>query len=130
VSKSFHDPVTVPVLKEVSLEVKRGEFVSITGKSGCGKSTLLYILSTMDTDYEGEVMIDGEPTRGLSGERLAEIRNEKIGFVFQFHYLLAEFSVLKNVMLPGPEAGASTVPRKWSTGPWNGCAIWTCTTTP
>ncbi|MCB0782585.1 MAG: ATP-binding cassette domain-containing protein, partial [Flavobacteriales bacterium] len=53
VNKSFHDPVTVPVLKDVSLEVRRGEFVSVTGKSGCGKSTLLYILSTMDTDYTG-----------------------------------------------------------------------------
>ena len=105
VSKSFHDPVTIPVLKEVSLDVKRGEFVSITGKSGCGKSTLLYILSTMDTDYDGEVAIDGEPTRGLSGERLARIRNEKIGFVFQFHYLLTEFSVIKNVMLPGLKLG-------------------------
>ena len=91
VSKSFHDPVTVKVLKEVSLELKRGEFVSITGKSGCGKSTLLYILSTMDTDYEGELLIDGEATRGKSGSRLARIRNEKIGFVFQFHYLLTEF---------------------------------------
>ncbi|MBK9759149.1 MAG: ABC transporter ATP-binding protein [Flavobacteriales bacterium] len=101
VNKSFHDPVTVPVLKDVSLSVARGEFVSITGKSGCGKSTLLYILSTMDTDYEGELKIDGEPTHGLSGTRLAEIRNEKIGFVFQFHYLLNEFSALKNVMLPG-----------------------------
>jgi lipoprotein-releasing system ATP-binding protein len=98
VNKSFHDPVTV-------LAVKRGEFVSITGKSGCGKSTLLYILSTMDTDYEGEVVIDGEPTRGLGGPRLAAIRNEKIGFVFQFHYLLPEFSVLKNVMLPGLKLG-------------------------
>jgi lipoprotein-releasing system ATP-binding protein len=105
VNKSFHDPVTVPVLKDVSLAVKRGEFVSITGKSGCGKSTLLYILSTMDTDYEGEVVIDGEPTRGLGGPRLAAIRNEKIGFVFQFHYLLPEFSVLKNVMLPGLKLG-------------------------
>ena len=101
VNKSFHDPVTVPVLKDVSLSVARGEFVSITGKSGCGKSTLLYILSTMDTDYEGELRLDGEPTHALSGTRLSEIRNEKIGFVFQFHYLLPEFSVLKNVMLPG-----------------------------
>ena len=108
VSKSFHDPVTVPVLREVSLDVRRGEFVSITGKSGCGKSTFLYILSTMDTDYEGEVTIDGEATRGLPGSRLAEIRNEKIGFVFQFHYLLAEFSVLKNVMLPGLKLGRYT----------------------
>jgi len=101
VNKSFHDPVTVPVLKDVSLSVARGEFVSITGKSGCGKSTLLYILSTMDTDYEGELKIDGEPTHALSGARLSQIRNEKIGFVFQFHYLLPEFSALKNVMLPG-----------------------------
>lgn len=101
VNKSFHDPVTVPVLKDVSMAVKRGEFVSVTGKSGCGKSTLLYILSTMDTDYQGQVIIDNEPTFGLTGERLSQIRNEKIGFVFQFHYLLSEFSVLKNVMLPG-----------------------------
>jgi lipoprotein-releasing system ATP-binding protein len=105
VNKSFHDPVTVPVLKDVSLAVRRGEFVSITGKSGCGKSTLLYILSTMDTDYEGDVVIDGESTKGLGGDRLAAIRNEKIGFVFQFHYLLPEFSVLKNVMLPGLKLG-------------------------
>ena len=105
VNKSFHDPVTVPVLKGVSLHVDRGEFVSITGKSGCGKSTLLYILSTMDTDYEGDVVIDGERTQGLGGERLAAIRNEKIGFVFQFHYLLPEFSVLHNVMLPGLKLG-------------------------
>ncbi|MGV3636527.1 MAG: ABC transporter ATP-binding protein [Flavobacteriales bacterium] len=105
VSKSFHDPVTVPVLKDVSFSLKRGEFVSVTGKSGCGKSTLLYILSTMDTDYEGDVVIDGESTSGLDGARLAAIRNEKIGFVFQFHYLLHEFSVLKNVMLPGLKLG-------------------------
>jgi lipoprotein-releasing system ATP-binding protein len=108
VNKSFHDPVLVPVLNGVSLQVKRGEFVSITGKSGCGKSTLLYILSTMDTDYEGEVMIDGERTAGADKSRLAEIRNEKIGFVFQFHYLLPEFSVLKNVMLPGLKLGKYT----------------------
>ena len=105
VNKSFHDPVTVPVLKDVSFDVRHGEFVSITGKSGCGKSTLLYILSTMDTDYTGDVVIDGERTQGLSGERLAAIRNEKIGFVFQFHYLLPEFSVLHNVMLPGLKLG-------------------------
>lgn len=105
VNKSFHDPVTVPVLKDVSMSVKLGEFVSVTGKSGCGKSTLLYILSTMDTDFQGEVVIDGEPTQGLPGSRLSEIRNEKIGFVFQFHYLLSEFSVLKNVMLPGLKLG-------------------------
>ncbi|MBK6410461.1 MAG: ABC transporter ATP-binding protein [Flavobacteriales bacterium] len=105
VNKYFHDPVTIQVLKEVSMQVARGEFVSITGKSGCGKSTLLYILSTMDTDYEGELKIDGEPTRKADHTRLARIRNEKIGFVFQFHYLLTEFSVLHNVMLPGLKLG-------------------------
>ena len=105
VSKSFRDPVLMKVLNEVSLEVKRGEFVSVTGKSGCGKSTLLYILSTMDTDYEGQVIIDGEITTGADKSRLAAIRNEKIGFVFQFHYLLPEFSVLRNVMLPGLKLG-------------------------
>ncbi len=105
VNKSFHDPMTVQVLKDVSFRLDRGEFVSITGKSGCGKSTLLYILSTMDTDYEGELRIDGEPTRQAGPDRLARIRNEKIGFVFQFHYLLNEFSVLHNVMLPGLKLG-------------------------
>jgi len=105
VNKSFHDPVTIQVLKDVSLSVAKGEFVSITGKSGCGKSTLLYILSTMDTDYEGELRIDGEATRMATPARLAAIRNEKIGFVFQFHYLLTEFSVLYNVMLPGLKLG-------------------------
>lgn len=108
VNKSFHDPVTVPVLKDVSMAVDRGEFVSITGKSGCGKSTLLYILSTMDTDYQGEVFIDGEATAGADKARLAAIRNEKIGFVFQFHYLLPEFSVLRNVMLPGLKLGSKS----------------------
>lgn len=101
ISKYFNDPVTVKVLDEVNLAVNAGEFVSVTGKSGCGKSTLLYILSTMDTDYEGELYIDGMIMRGKTESELANIRNEKIGFVFQFHYLLNEFSVLKNVMLPG-----------------------------
>ncbi|CAM3400045.1 ABC transporter domain-containing protein [Flavobacterium longum] len=105
ISKYFHDPVQVKVLDDVSLEVKKGEFVSVIGKSGCGKSTLLYILSTMDTDYTGELWIDGELTRDKKEHELAQIRNEKIGFVFQFHYLLNEFSVLKNVMLPGLKLG-------------------------
>ncbi len=101
INKYFNDPVRVQVLKSVSFSVNQGDFVSVTGKSGCGKSTLLYILSTMDTDYEGDLLIDGDIMRGKSEAELARIRNEKIGFVFQFHYLLNEFSVLKNVMLPG-----------------------------
>lgn len=101
ISKSFHEQVSTQVLTDVSLSINKGEFVSIVGRSGCGKSTLLYILSTMDTDYEGELLIDNEMVTGKKAARLAEIRNEKIGFVFQFHYLLNEFTVLKNVMLPG-----------------------------
>lgn len=99
--KYFHDPVSFQVIKKISFDIKKGEFVSIIGKSGCGKSTLLYILSTMDTEYEGELLIDGEPMKNKTERELAHVRNKKIGFVFQFHYLLNEFTVLKNVMLPG-----------------------------
>lgn len=101
ISKYFHDPYDIQVLKNISFEVQKGEFVSIIGKSGCGKSTLLYILSTMDTDYQGDLVIDNQMMRGKKEGDLAQVRNEKIGFVFQFHYLLNEFSVLRNVMLPG-----------------------------
>ena len=100
-NKYFYDPVKFQVLKQVSMSINHGEFVSIVGKSGCGKSTLLYLLSTMDTDYEGEILINDELVTGKTDKELAIIRNEKIGFVFQFHYLLAEYNVLKNVMLPG-----------------------------
>ena len=91
---------TTPVLKNISLEVKKGEFVSIVGKSGCGKSTLLYVLSTMDTDYEGKLEINSTLATGQSLNALAGIRNSSIGFVFQFHYLLPDFTCLKNVMIP------------------------------
>lgn len=101
ISKEFHDPTTIQVLFDIDFSIRRGEFVSVTGKSGCGKSTLLYILSTMDTDYSGELYIDNQLVTGKKEKELAKIRNEKIGFVFQFHYLLNEFNVLKNVMLPG-----------------------------
>ncbi|XZF12967.1 ABC transporter ATP-binding protein [Chitinophagaceae bacterium MMS25-I14] len=99
--KDFHDPVTVQVLNDISFTIDKGEFVSIVGKSGCGKSTLLYILSTMDTEFRGELYLDGESMKHKKEKELAHIRNKKIGFVFQFHYLLNEFSVLRNVMLPG-----------------------------
>lgn len=105
INKSFHDPVTIPILKDVSFAINKGDFVSVIGKSGCGKSTLLYILSTMDTDYEGELYIDQQLMRPLKEKELAAVRNEKIGFVFQFHYLLNEFNVLRNVMLPGLKLG-------------------------
>ncbi len=101
INKFFHDPVRIQVLENLSLSINKGEFVSLTGKSGCGKSTLLYVLSTMDTDYDGTILIDGEEMPKKEEGFLAKIRNEKIGFVFQFHYLLNEFNVLENVMLPG-----------------------------
>lgn len=103
--KYFEDPVRMQVLKEIDLQIKHGEFVSIVGKSGCGKSTLLYLLSTMDTDYEGQIFMDEQLITGKTDKELALLRNEQIGFVFQFHYLLNEFSVLKNVMLPGLKLG-------------------------
>ena len=93
------------LLKNISIQLKNKEFVSIMGKSGCGKSTLLYILSTLDTSYEGELFIDGQKMSNLTRDELAKVRNEKIGFVFQFHYLLPEFTVLKNVMLPALKLG-------------------------
>jgi len=105
INKYFHSADSQHVLKDVSFGIDQGEFVSIVGKSGCGKSTLLYILSTMDTDYEGELIIDGQPMRSKNEAQLARVRNESIGFVFQFHYLLNEFSVLRNVMLPGLKLG-------------------------
>lgn len=101
INKFFHDPIRVQVLTDVNFSINKGEFVALTGKSGCGKSTLLYILSTMDTDYEGNIFIDQVEMPKGQEEFLAHIRNEKIGFVFQFHYLLNEFNVLENVMLPG-----------------------------
>lgn len=103
--KYFNEPDPFKVLKEVSFEVKKGEFLSIVGKSGCGKSTLLYILSTMDTAFEGELEIRDQRLHGWSQNNLAKFRNENLGFVFQFHYLLPEFTALKNVMLPALKLG-------------------------
>jgi len=103
--KYFYNPTKFQVIKDVNLKINYGEFVSIVGKSGCGKSTLLYLLSTMDTDYEGQLFIHDELITGQSDRNLAKIRNEKIGFVFQFHYLLPEYNVLNNVMLPGLKLG-------------------------
>lgn len=100
INKHFLKPRDFHVLKDISFGVKAGEFVSIMGKSGSGKSTLLYILSTMDTDYTGELYLNNTLISGQKHQQLSRIRNKHIGFVFQFHYLLSEFSVLENVMLP------------------------------
>lgn len=105
INKHFDGVQKQHVLKDVSFSIEAGDFTSIVGKSGCGKSTLLYILSTMDTDYTGDLTIDGQPMRLKTEAELARVRNEKIGFVFQFHYLLNEFSVVRNVMIPGLKLG-------------------------
>lgn len=98
--KYFYDPIKFKVLDAISFEAYKGEFLTLVGKSGSGKSTLLYCLSTMDTAYEGELYIKGEKITGRKINDLAALRNSSIGFIFQFHYLLPEFTCLKNVMLP------------------------------
>ena len=105
-NKYFHEPTEFHVLKNLKFDIQRGKLTSITGKSGSGKSTLLYLLSTMDTDFEGSIKINGEELNGRSNRWLADFRNNHIGFIFQFHYLLPEFSVLQNVMLPALKLGA------------------------
>jgi lipoprotein-releasing system ATP-binding protein len=105
ITKFFYEPVKFKAVHEVSFEAYEGEFLTLVGKSGSGKSTLLYCLSTMDTSYEGELFIKGEKVTGKKPDELAAIRNENIGFVFQFHYLLPEFTCLKNVMIPALKLG-------------------------
>ncbi len=103
--KYFNDPAPFQVLKGISFSVEKGEFLSIVGKSGCGKSTLLYLLSTMDTDYEGELHMAGTKLTGQDLNALARFRSKHLGFVFQFHFLLPEFTVLQNVMIPALKLG-------------------------
>lgn len=105
INKYFKKPVLFHVLKDINFKIKKGEFASIMGKSGCGKSTLLYILSTMDTDFDGELYLNNQLISGNTKDQLSYLRNKHIGFVFQFHYLLSEFSVLENVMLPAKKLG-------------------------
>lgn len=104
-NKWFHEPTEFQVLQNISFSVDQGEFVPIIGKSGCGKSTLLYLLSTLDTDYSGNIYINETLVTGKSQNELAVFRNSQIGFVFQFHFLLPEFTVLENVMLPALKLG-------------------------
>lgn len=109
INKYFRKPVLFQALKDINFSINEGEFTSIMGKSGCGKSTLLYILSTMDTDYDGELYINDELITGKTKNELSAIRNKHIGFVFQFHYLLPEFSILENVMLPAKKLGIKSL---------------------
>ena len=104
IHKSFG---TLEVLKGVSLEVKRGEVVSIVGQSGAGKTTLLQIIGTLSAMDSGSLRIDGAEISTMNDNQLSDFRNRHIGFVFQFHHLLPEFSALENVMLPALIAGRS-----------------------
>ncbi|MEJ7813136.1 MAG: ABC transporter ATP-binding protein [Gemmatimonadaceae bacterium] len=107
VTKTYRggDGGTVHVLEGVTLDVRRGEMVAVVGASGSGKSTLLHILGALDKPTQGYVILDGDPLNGRADEELAAVRNQKIGFVFQFHHLLREFSALENVMMPLRIAG-------------------------
>jgi lipoprotein-releasing system ATP-binding protein len=107
-SKSFaHMGNTLEVLKDIELEIRPGEILSIVGASGAGKSTLLHCIGTLDLPTSGRITLDGVELTTLPAAKLANVRNRSIGFVFQFHHLLPEFSALENVMLPGLIRGDS-----------------------
>ena len=106
IGKNIHKRYgTVEVLRGVDIDIKRGEIVSIVGSSGAGKSTLLHILGTLDKADKGAVRLNEAEVNSLQGKRLADFRNRNIGFVFQFHHLLPEFTALENVCIPGWLAG-------------------------
>ncbi len=94
-----------PALDNLSFEIKEGEFIALTGRSGSGKSTLLYLLSSLDRPSSGEVMIDEVPMSSLKSKALHALRNQQIGFIFQFHYLLPELTALENVLMPTVKTG-------------------------
>src|SRR5690606_15046567 len=100
VTRILQEAVPVTLVRDINLVVRKGEFVSVTGPSGSGKSSLLYLLGLLDVPTEGSVIVDGEDTTGLGADALAAIRLKKLGFVFQFHFLLPEFTVFQNVLLP------------------------------
>lgn len=104
IHKSYGD---LKVLKGISLEIKAGEIVSIVGASGAGKTTLLHIIGTLDPFDQGEVVINSQSIKGFNDQKLSEFRNRNIGFVFQFHHLLPEFTALENVCIPAFIAGNS-----------------------
>lgn len=104
VVKSFGSP-PFEVIKGVSFELKEGEFVSLTGKSGSGKSTLLYMISSLDNPTSGRVLLHGQDIAKMEQRELHRFRNRNMGFVFQYHYLLPEFTALENVLMPAIKAG-------------------------
>ena len=109
IQKSFD---SLHILKGIDLEVKKGEVISIVGSSGAGKTTLLQILGSLDRPDSGDIIIDGQNISTLSERKLAKFRNENLGFIFQFHQLLPEFSAIENVMLPAMIKGESKAKAK------------------
>ena len=103
VNKVIGEP-PVQVLHDITIEIRDREFIALTGRSGSGKSTLLYLLSSLDTSYDGSIEIDGRELKTMNQAELGAFRNRKMGFVFQFHYLLAELSALENVLMPARKA--------------------------
>ena len=106
-TRTLGDVVKQTILNDVNLDVARGDFVALTGASGSGKSTLLYLLGALDRPTAGAVLIDGVDASALDDDARATLRNERLGFVFQFHFLLPEFSAAENVMIPMLRRGLS-----------------------
>src|SRR3989338_1012779 len=113
VSKIIGTPPTT-ILSDINLEIASGEFVALIGRSGSGKSTLIYLLSSLDSVSTGTITIDGLPINGIENQALFRFRNEKMGFVFQFHYLLAELSTLENVLFPTRKFGTQKSTRAFA----------------
>ncbi|MEJ0102788.1 MAG: ATP-binding cassette domain-containing protein [Bacteroidota bacterium] len=109
---------SVPVLKGVDIRIQKGEIVSIVGSSGAGKSTLLHILGTLDKADQGEVNMNNVAISSLQGKQLAAFRNKHIGFIFQFHHLLPEFTAIENVCIPGWLAGRKKKEVEEKAGEW------------
>ncbi len=108
VSRTLHGDVPVTLVDDVSLQIERGEFVCVMGPSGSGKSSLLYLLGLLDMPTSGTIWVDGQDTTGLDDDALGDFRLSRLGYVFQFHFLLQEFSVLDNVALPIRKLGRLT----------------------
>lgn len=112
INKIYGDKIKSQVLFDIDLKIEAGSFVSIIGQSGSGKSTLLNIIGTLDKQTSGEVLINNKDTFKMNKNDLAKLRNETIGFVFQFHYLLPEFSAIENILMPSRIKGKITKENK------------------
>ncbi|MGL4763161.1 MAG: ABC transporter ATP-binding protein [Sarcina sp.] len=110
INKIYGEKIKTQVLFDINLDVEEGEFVSIIGQSGSGKSTMLNILGTLDSATSGEIYINGQRTDKMKKNELSKVRNRDLGFIFQFHYLLPEFTVMENVLMPYMLSGQKITP--------------------